>query len=105
MKKELDEIIYDALTSDSGVTDVVPAARIFSTCVEVPPMDRDNTPLPYLINAEVDVALPAAQHQHVLQLLGLGICSRSGGPRALGGAVEHTAVQGGQHIPCQGHKP
>jgi hypothetical protein len=49
MKKELDEIIYDALTSDSDVTALVPAARIFSTCVEVPPMDQDNTPLPYLI--------------------------------------------------------
>lgn len=49
MKKELDEIIYDALTSDSGVTALVPTARIFSTCVEVPPMDQDNTPLPYLI--------------------------------------------------------
>lgn len=49
MKKELDEIIYDALTSDSGVTALVPTARIFSTCVEVPPMDHDNTPLPYLI--------------------------------------------------------
>jgi hypothetical protein len=49
MKKELDEIIYDALTSDSGVTALVPTARIFSTCVEVPPMDQDNTPLPYII--------------------------------------------------------
>lgn len=49
MQKELDEIFYDALTADSGVTAIVPAARIFSTCIEVPPVDKDNTPLPYII--------------------------------------------------------
>lgn len=49
MQKELDEIFYDALTSDSNVTAIVPVDRIKSTCFEVPPTSADNTPLPYII--------------------------------------------------------
>lgn len=49
MQKELDEIFYDALTNDINVTAIVPATRIFSTCIEVPPTENDNTPLPYII--------------------------------------------------------
>jgi len=48
MNKELDEIIYDALTADSVVASDT-GGRIFSTCVEVPPMEQDNTPLPYIV--------------------------------------------------------
>lgn len=48
---ELDEIIYYALTSDSTLMEVT-GGRINSTCVEVPPTDDDNTPLPYIIIAE-----------------------------------------------------
>lgn len=46
--KELDEIIYDALTADNGITALV-GDRIKSTCFEVPPTEDDNTPLPYII--------------------------------------------------------
>ena len=48
---ELDEIIYTAilnnqtLASDTG-------GRIYSTCVEVPPMEDDNTQTPYIIVME-----------------------------------------------------
>lgn len=55
MAKELDEIIYDALMADSDITELcgyvadTTPARIYSTCVEVPPTDADNTPLPYII--------------------------------------------------------
>ena len=58
---ELDEIFYNALTADTTIAEacgyVAPKsqsepgtpARIYSTCVEVPPMENDNTPLPYII--------------------------------------------------------
>ena len=49
--KELDEIIYDALTADQTVATET-NGRIISTCVEVPPTEDDNTPLPYIIIAE-----------------------------------------------------
>lgn len=72
MALELDEIFYAALTADStimeacgyvaptpgtpadGNTPATPGdpgtpARIYSTCVEVPPTENDNTPLPYII--------------------------------------------------------
>ena len=45
---ELDEIFYNALTADSEIASAT-GGRIFSTCVEVPPMDQDNTPLPCII--------------------------------------------------------
>jgi hypothetical protein len=57
---ELDEIFYNALTADTTIAEacgyVAPTqstpgkpARIYSTCVEVPPTEADNTPLPYII--------------------------------------------------------
>ena len=57
---ELDEIFYASLTADNTIMEacgyVAPtyadpgkSARIYSTCVEVPPTDADNTPLPYII--------------------------------------------------------
>ena len=58
---ELEEIFYAALTADATIMEacgyVAPKsqsdpgtpARIYSTCVEVPPMENDNTPLPYII--------------------------------------------------------
>lgn len=45
--KELDEIIYAALTADETLASV--AGGIHSTCVEVPPAEDDNTPLPNII--------------------------------------------------------
>ena len=46
--KELDEIIYDALTASEGIVAKV-GNRIKSTCFEVPLDQDDNTPLPYII--------------------------------------------------------
>jgi hypothetical protein len=48
---ELDEIIYTALTDDEQLMGDT-GGRIYSTCVEVPPVEDDNTPLPYIIIAE-----------------------------------------------------
>lgn len=48
MAKDLDEIIKLALDADNGIQTVI-EGRLFSTCVEVPPMQDDNTPVPYLI--------------------------------------------------------
>lgn len=45
---ELDEIFYEALTTDTTIAGET-HGNIFSTCVEVPPMEQDNTPLPYVI--------------------------------------------------------
>lgn len=45
--KELDEIVYDALTSNEQITSQVSVIR--HTCIEVPPTEEDNTPLPYII--------------------------------------------------------
>ena len=45
---ELDEIFYNALTADTTIASDT-GGRIFSTCVEVPPADADNTPLPYVV--------------------------------------------------------
>lgn len=45
---ELDEIFYNALTADTTIASETDG-RIISTCVEVPPTDADNTPLPYII--------------------------------------------------------
>lgn len=46
--KELDEIIYDALIADNGLGEVIKGG-IHSTCIEVPPGEDDNTPLPYIV--------------------------------------------------------
>ena len=45
---ELDEIFYNALTANETIASDT-GGRIFSTCVEVPPTDADNTPLPDII--------------------------------------------------------
>ena len=47
MVVELDEIIYAALTANTELSSL--AGGIHSTCIEVPPTDADNTPLPYII--------------------------------------------------------
>lgn len=49
--KELDEIIYDALMADEMLA-ADTEGRIICTCVEVPPTEDDNTPLPYIVIAE-----------------------------------------------------
>lgn len=49
--KELDEIIFDAINANSTLA-AVTGGRIHSTCIEVPPTDDDNTPLPFIIIAE-----------------------------------------------------
>lgn len=46
--KELDEILYDALRADATLTEAV-SGRIVSTCFEVSPDEKDNTPLPCII--------------------------------------------------------
>ena len=48
---ELDEIIYTALTANETLSSET-GGRIYSTCIEVPPTDDDNTPLPYIIITE-----------------------------------------------------
>lgn len=48
MAKELDEIFYDALRSSQAIMRLTDG-RIFSTCIEVPPAEDDNTPIPYII--------------------------------------------------------
>lgn len=48
MAKDLDEIIKLALDANQGIQTAI-EGRLFSTCVEVPPMQDDNTPVPYLI--------------------------------------------------------
>ena len=48
---ELDEIIYAALTADETIASLT-GGRIYSTCIEVPPTDDDNTPLPYIVIME-----------------------------------------------------
>ena len=48
MAKELDEIFYAALTASEDLTAIC-GNRIYSTCVEIPPTEDDNTPIPYII--------------------------------------------------------
>ena len=50
MQMELDEIIYCAITADQTLA--AECSCIKSTCIEVPPTEEDNTPLPYIIIAE-----------------------------------------------------
>lgn len=45
---ELDEIFYEAIKADAGIMALV-GGRVTSTCVEVPPGEKDTTKLPYLI--------------------------------------------------------
>jgi hypothetical protein len=46
--QRLGKIIFDALCANSELVQAV-GGRIKSTCFEVPPMEQDNTPLPYII--------------------------------------------------------
>ena len=46
--KQLDEIIYDAISADSDLMTAI-GSRVVSTCFEVPPSEDDNTPLPNII--------------------------------------------------------
>lgn len=46
--KDLDEILYDALTANADLMAAV-NNRVRSTCFEVAPGDQDNTPLPCII--------------------------------------------------------
>lgn len=46
--KQLDEIIYDAITADAALMAAI-GNRVVSTCFEVPPTEDDNTPLPNVI--------------------------------------------------------
>ena len=46
--KAIDEIIYEALKADEQLATAT-NGRVMSTCIEVPPTDADNTPLPYII--------------------------------------------------------
>ena len=45
---QLDEIIYNAITADTDLMTAI-GSRVVSTCVEVPPTEDDNTPLPNII--------------------------------------------------------
>lgn len=45
---ELDEIIHAALIADPVIARLT-GNRIYSTCVEVPPHEEDNTPTPYIV--------------------------------------------------------
>lgn len=63
MLMELDELIYTALMADEALKTIMgwkPATdrqpevipRIYSTCIEVPPTEEDNTDVPYVIIME-----------------------------------------------------
>ena len=58
MVLELDEIIYAALTADPVLS--ILAGGIHSTCIEVPPTDADNTPLPYILRKKGET--PVCSH-------------------------------------------
>lgn len=46
--KEFDEIIYDAIQADNTLMEEI-GGRVISTCFEVSPTEKDNTPLPNII--------------------------------------------------------
>ena len=46
--KQVDEIIYDAITADTDLMTAI-GGRVVSTCFEVPPTEDDNTPIPNII--------------------------------------------------------
>lgn len=48
MTFDTDLIFWYALSVDKEIMQAT-KGRIFSTCIEVPPMEKDNTPLPYII--------------------------------------------------------
>ena len=45
---QLDEILYNAVKADAALMEAV-GGRVVSTCFEVSPDDKDNTPLPCII--------------------------------------------------------
>lgn len=46
--KQVDEIIYDAIQADEALMTAIDG-RVVSTCFEVSPDEKDNTPLPNII--------------------------------------------------------
>jgi len=44
----LDKIFFDAITADAELMQIV-GKRVKSTCFEVSPNEKDNTPLPYIV--------------------------------------------------------
>lgn len=46
--KQVDEIIYDAILADAALMTAIDG-RVVSTCFEVSPDEKDNTPLPNII--------------------------------------------------------
>jgi hypothetical protein len=44
----LDKILFDAIVADTDLMTLV-GSRVKSTCFEVSPEDKDNTPLPYIV--------------------------------------------------------
>lgn len=46
--KQVDELIYDAICADQTIMQAI-GGRIVSTCFEVSPDEKDNTPLPNII--------------------------------------------------------
>ena len=46
--KQVDEIIYDAIQADAALMTAIDG-RVVSTCFEVSPDEKDNTPLPNII--------------------------------------------------------
>lgn len=83
---ELDEIIYNALTAEpqlSAATD----GRIYSTCIEVPPTDDDNTPLPYIvINEEQshnDQATKDSVWESIMDVVNVGVIINAESPKAV----------------------
>ena len=49
--KELNDILIDALGANGELV-ALTEGRIYDTCVEVPPYEKDNTPVPYIIVME-----------------------------------------------------
>lgn len=45
---KLDELIFNAIKADADLMTVI-GGRVESTCFEVSPEDKDNTPLPYIV--------------------------------------------------------
>lgn len=45
---KLDELIFNAIEADDDLMEVV-GSRVESTCFEVSPDEKDNTPLPYIV--------------------------------------------------------
>ena len=48
MQMEFDEIIYSAITANETLVSLT-GGRIKSTTFEVPPIQKDNTPIPYIV--------------------------------------------------------